>query len=89
MHTIMVIGGGLLLLIAFVIAGRLIGGADGNGMAQAARWFILAWFVLAALNMYVGVSRAGYSIMDELPIFLIVFAVPAVTGWFAAMRLDD
>jgi len=27
--------------------------------------------------MYIGVKRAGYSVADEAPVFLVVFAVPA------------
>lgn len=89
MHTIMVIGGGLVLLAGCILAGRLIGGADSDGMAQGARYFILLWLVLAALNMYIGVSSAGYSIADELPIFLLVFSVPAVIAWFTATQLPE
>ena len=87
MHTLMVIGGGLVLLAAFVVAGRIIGGPEGGAMVQAARYFILLWFMAAALNMYVGVSRAGYSVAQELPIFFIVFAVPAAIAWLLSLWL--
>ena len=30
--------------------------------------------------MYLGVKRAGYSVREEVPIFLIVFAIPAVVA---------
>ena len=56
-------------------------------MAQAARYFILLWFVAAALNMYVGVTRAGYSVAQEFPIFLVVFAVPAAIAWLLSLWL--
>ena len=52
-----------------------------GAMVQAARYFILLWFIAAALNMYVGVSRAGYSVAQEFPIFLVVFGVPAGIAW--------
>jgi len=32
--------------------------------------------------MWVGVARAGYSIAEEFPIFLLVFAIPAVVALF-------
>lgn len=73
MHTIMVMGGGLVLLALFAVLGRVMG----LGFARAALWFIPVWLACAAYNMWVGVSRAGYSVADELPIFLLVFAVPA------------
>ena len=87
MHTLIVIGGGLVLLAAFVVAGRVIGGPEGGAMAQAARYFILLWFIAAALNMYVGVTRAGYSIAQELPIFLFVFAVPTAVALLLSLWL--
>jgi hypothetical protein len=38
------------------------------------------WFIGAGINMAVGVVKAGYSVAEELPIFLLVFAVPAVVA---------
>jgi hypothetical protein len=31
----------------------------------------------AGFNLWVGVARAGYPLADEIPFFLVVFAVPA------------
>ena len=36
--------------------------------------------------MAVGVLRAGYSVKDEFPIFLLLFAVPAVVAIFVRSR---
>jgi membrane protein implicated in regulation of membrane protease activity len=33
------------------------------------------------INLWVGVSQAGYSLGEELPIFGVVFAVPAVVAF--------
>jgi len=30
--------------------------------------------------MYIGVKQAGYSVAEEIPMFLLVFAVPAVAA---------
>ena len=80
MHTIMVMGGGFVLLVVFLLAGRLLGDGSSEALAVAAKWFIPAWFVGAGINMAVGVIKAGYSVAEELPIFLLVFAVPAVVA---------
>jgi hypothetical protein len=32
--------------------------------------------------MWVGVNRAGYSVTEELPIFLLIFAIPAGVASF-------
>jgi hypothetical protein len=88
-HTLKVIGGGLVLLGLFLLAGRLLGaGAPLSSMATAARWFIPVWLIGAAINMWIGVARAGYSVAEEAPIFLVVFAVPAAVAVFLAWRLS-
>ena len=77
MHTVMVVLGGFLLLGICLLAGRLM-----KTMPIAALIFIPIWLGAAAINMWIGVSRAGYSVAEELPIFLAVFAIPAVVALF-------
>jgi hypothetical protein len=76
MHTLMVIGIGLIGLLVAGLLGRTLGGVP--GMAQALLLFVPLWFLGAAMNLYIGVMKAGYALSDEAPIFLIVFAVPAL-----------
>jgi len=56
-------------------------------MKMAALVFIGLWFIAAAVNMYVGVARAGYSFMEELPIFLLIFAVPSALALLLRFKL--
>ena len=77
MHTIIVVLGGFVLLGACLLAGRVM-----KTMPIAALIFIPIWLGAAAINMWLGVSRAGYSVAEELPVFLAVFAIPAVVAWF-------
>jgi hypothetical protein len=37
--------------------------------------------------MWVGVSRAGYSVGDELPVFVVVFVVPAAIAFWLWRRM--
>lgn len=76
MHSAMVICGGFLLLAATVALGRF----GGISPMRAALLFIPVWFVGAAINMYIGVAYAGYTVTQELPIFVAVFGVPAVAA---------
>lgn len=77
-HTIKVIALGLALLAICLIVGRLTGSAaDSRRLAQAALVFLPLWLVGAGINMWLGVSRAGYSVAEELPYFVVVFIVPA------------
>lgn len=84
MRTLIIIGIGFALLGLCLGAGWLTGGAA--RLKLAALVFIGLWFIAAAVNMYVGVARAGYSFMEELPIFLLIFAVPAVVAVFVRYR---
>jgi hypothetical protein len=82
MRTAIIIVGGLLLLGLFVLIGRLLGGGATQSMVMAAKLFLPVWLVLALINMWIGVSRAGYSVAEELPIFLAIFALPAIAAAF-------
>jgi hypothetical protein len=42
--------------------------------------FLCLWLIVTAMNMWFGVSKAGYSIKDEAPIALVVFAIPAIAA---------
>lgn len=80
MHTVMVILGGLALLALCLLAGRLLGGPGAAPLILGLKAFLPLWLVGAAANLWIGVSRAGYTVMEELPIFLVVFAVPAAVA---------
>ena len=80
MHTVMVVGGGLVALALFVVIGMLLG----YPAAAGARLFTPAWLIAALVNLYLGTTH-GYSIAGELPFFVIVFGVPAIAA-YAVMR---
>jgi hypothetical protein len=82
MHMTMVIAGGILLLGVFLLFGKLWGG-DAMGSATAAKFFIPVWLAVAIVNLWVGVSKAGYTVREELPILLVVFAIPAAAAIIA------
>lgn len=83
MHTLLVMGAGFALLALCLLAGR------GRGaMAQAALVFIPLWLLGAGINLAVGVLGAGYSVAEELPIFAVIFAVPALLAGFLWWRLQ-
>ena len=55
---------------------------------HAAKYFIPLWLVAALINMWVGVSRAGYTVAQETPILLIVFAIPSAVALFIWWRFS-
>jgi hypothetical protein len=76
----MILAAGLLLLAAVVIFSRLFT----HYYASAATWavgaFLVIWIIATGFNLWVGVSKAGYSVSEELPIMLVLFGVPAVVA---------
>ncbi len=87
MHVALVITAGLISLIVFIMFGWL-WGASTSGMALAAKAFVPVWLVVAVINLWVGVHHAGYSVREELPILLLVFAAPAIVAGVAVWWLS-
>jgi hypothetical protein len=82
LHTLKVIAVGFILLAAFVLVGRALG-----SMPKAAVYFLPVWLIGTVINLWYGVSHAGYSVKEEAPIFLLVFAVPAIMALLAWWKL--
>jgi len=80
MRTAIIIFGGFLLLGVCLITGRVVGGNE--TMVTAAKVFVALWLLAAGVNMWVGVAKAGYSVAEELPIFLVIFALPTSVAAF-------
>ena len=78
MRTGLFLLAGFLLLGVCVIMGRLFSSNYPAASGTAIAVFIALWLAIAAFNMWVGVSKAGYAAAEELPIFLLIFGVPAV-----------
>lgn len=77
MRTGLIVVAGLLLLAAATILGRLFSSNFPCAPAQSAVVFVLLWLLICAFNMWVGVAKAGYAVAEELPVFALVFLVPA------------
>jgi hypothetical protein len=58
------------------------------GATYAATWiFVGLWLAVSGVNMWVGVAKAGYTVSEEFPIFLLIFAVPAIVAIFLKWRI--
>ena len=87
MRTVMIIAGGFLLWGASLGVARLLGGSSALSTWTATVVFAVLWFALAAANMWVGVSQAGYSFREELPIFLLIFLLPVAVAVFVKWKV--
>lgn len=77
----------------FIVAGLALGGlmvrggrAAGIQPGVALALYIAVWLGVAAWNMYQGVATAGYTVTEELPIFLVIALLPIAVAWLDARR---
>lgn len=87
MRSAIIIAGGFVLLAISLFAGRLAGRTGAESMLLGAKVFIPLWFIAAAVNLWIGVARAGYSFMEELPIFVAIFGLPAAAAAYVWWKL--
>ncbi len=80
MRTALFLVAGFLLLTASLLLGRLFSANYPGATVVATIAFVVLWLVIAGANMWVGVARAGYSVTEELPIFLLIFGLPAAVA---------
>ncbi len=80
MRTGLFLLAGFLLLGVCVILARLFSANYLSSSNMAIGAFLVLWLAISAFNMWVGVAKAGYAASEELPIFLLIFAVPAVVA---------
>jgi hypothetical protein len=80
MRSILFLLVGFLLMAASFLLGRLFTTNYSNAFYAATVVFVSTWLVISAANLWVGVSKAGYALSDELPIFLLIFGVPAAVA---------
>lgn len=76
MHTVTMVGAGLVALALFA----LVTFVAGKTAAAGARWFVLPWLVVSLVNLYVGTTH-GHSVVGELPFLAIVFGLPALAAY--------
>jgi hypothetical protein len=80
MRTALFLAAGLLLLAASLLLGRLFSANYPGATLAATVAYVALWFVIAGANMWIGVAKAGYSVTEELPIFLLIFGLPAAAA---------
>lgn len=78
MRTGLFLLSGVLLLAASLILARLFAENYPNAATWATTAFLAVWLLVTGANMWTGVTRAGYSVTEELPILLLLFGVPAL-----------
>jgi hypothetical protein len=80
MRTVLFLAAGFLLLGGSLLLGRLFSANYPAATTVATIAYLVLWLLIAGANLWVGVARAGYSVAEELPIFLLIFGLPAVVA---------
>ena len=75
MHTVLAVSSGLVLLGVFLLVAHLVTAIT---LLAAIKVFIVIWLVVSLLNLWGGVSHGGYSLLEELPMLLLVFGIPVI-----------
>lgn len=86
MHTLRITLIGLILLSLFVFVAAQINGRKNRPDVDGGHLFILVWLVVSIANFSVGVFIAGYSVLTELGVHVVVFGLPAAVAWFMSRK---
>ena len=85
MHTLRLIVIGLVLLSVFVFVAVQINQRR-DKTVDGAKLFIWVWLAVSAINFFVGVLVAGYSIATEILVHIVVFGLPGGVAWYLSRR---
>ena len=87
MRTVTVLVAGLLIFAGIFLYSRLFVEHYPHAASWATGSFVAAWLAATVFNFWVGVTLAGYSVREELPILLVLFAVPAAVALLVHWKL--
>jgi len=87
MHTLLFLLVGFLLLAACMLLGRLFSSNYPGATYAATLIFVVLWLLISTANLWVGVAKAGYTLTEELPIFLFIFGVPTIAATLLKWRV--
>jgi hypothetical protein len=76
--------------LTFIVVGLLLVGfamwlAKPGKRRNVAAFFTLGWLLAVLWNLRTGMAH-GYSLQEEAPIQLLIFAVPVAAGWWLARK---
>lgn len=86
MRTALFLVSGLLLMASLLTVSKLFSEQFPSAPDWALAAGLTVWLGVTGANMWVGVNKAGYSVAEELPILLLLFAVPAGVAAFVRWR---
>lgn len=86
MRTVFILASGLLVFGGLFFYSRLFVEHFPSAVTTATYAFVALWLAATVFNMWIGISHAGYSLREELPIMLLLFTVPAAVALFVRWK---
>lgn len=86
MRTALFLAAGLLLTASLLVLAKLFSEHYPSAPNLALAIGLSLWLAATGTNMWIGVSKAGYSVTEELPILLLLFVVPAAVAVLVRWR---
>lgn len=80
MRTVIILAAGLMMFAGAFLYSRLFVQHYPHAVTWATWSFVGLWLAATVFNLWVGVSHAGYSVREELPILLLLFGLPAIVA---------
>ena len=87
MRTLLFLLAGFLLMAASMLLGKLFSSNYAGATCAAILIFVMCWLGISGANLWVGVAKAGYTLKEEFPIFLLIFGVPVIVALFLMWRI--
>jgi hypothetical protein len=86
MRTILFLTSGLLLMASLLIIAKLFSEHFSSAPSWALALGLSLWLAVTGADMWIGVSKAGYSVAQELPILLLLFVAPVAAAVLVRRR---
>jgi hypothetical protein len=75
MRTLLFIVGGIILWAVIMGLTKLFHNQASSSWRPLAI-FAAVWLLVTSWNVWVGITQAGYTLLEELPIFLLTYLIP-------------
>ena len=86
MRTALFLTAGILLMASLLIPAKMFAEHLPWAPNVAVAFGVALWLAIVGINMWIGVSKAGYSVAEETPILLLLFIVPAALAMVVRWR---
>lgn len=77
MRTAIILLGGIVLWAVALMLAKRFGKPGGTAIADTTLAFITVWLLGTLTSVWISSAQGGHPLRDEIPVFIVIFAVPA------------